>query len=444
MSHTTDWRPGPKSRELFEKAKEYLPGGVNSPVRAFRAVGGEPFFVKRAAGAYLWDADGTRYVDHVMSWGPMILGHADPDVTAAVREAAGNGSSYGAPHAGEVALAERVRRLVPSVEMMRLVSSGTEATMSAVRLARAATKRSKILKFEGNYHGHSDAFLIKAGSGLATFGRPDSPGVTPETASNTLLAPYNDLDAVRAVFAKAGREIAAVIVEPVAGNMGCIPPVDGFLEGLRAVSTEHGALLLFDEIITGFRVGPGGAQERFGVTPDLTTLGKIIGGGLPVGLYGGRADLMKMISPDGPVYQAGTLSGNPLAVAAGVATLNKLSAPGFYEGLEAKGAFLEEELRSGAKAAGVEITFHRLGSMMGFFFHPGPVRSWEEAAASNKERFVAFFRGLLRRGVYIAPSPFEAMFVSAAHTEEDLRTTAAAAREAFVESASASTGRTLT
>ncbi|MFH1279637.1 MAG: glutamate-1-semialdehyde 2,1-aminomutase [Candidatus Eisenbacteria bacterium] len=436
MSSTPVWRPGPKSRELFEKAKAFLPGGVNSPVRAFRAVGGEPFFVERAEGAYLWDVDGNRYVDHVMSWGPMILGHADPDVTAAVREAAGRGSSYGAPHAGEVALAEEVRALVPSVEMMRLVSSGTEATMSAVRLARAFTKRSKILKFEGNYHGHADSFLIKAGSGLATFGQPDSPGVTPETASNTLLAPYNDLAAVKEVFAKAGKEIAAVIVEPVAGNMGCIPPVDGFLEGLREVCGARGTLLVFDEIITGFRVGPGGAQERYGVTPDLTTLGKIIGGGLPVGLYGGRADLMKMISPDGPVYQAGTLSGNPLAVAAGVATLRKLrTAPGLYDDLEKKGAFLEGELRSAAKEAGVEVTLHRVGSMLGLFFHPGPVRSWGEASLSNRERFVVFFQGLLRRGVWIAPSPFEALFVSTAHTEEDLRTTGAAAREAFAEAA---------
>ena len=413
-----------------------MPGGVNSPVRAFRAVGGEPFFVARAAGAHVWDADGNRYVDHVMSWGPMILGHADPDVTAAVQRAAELGTSYGAPHEAEILLAEEVRALFPSVERMRLVSSGTEATMSAVRLARAHTGRSKVIKFEGNYHGHADAFLIKAGSGLATFGQPDSPGVTPETASNTLLAPYNDLSGVEAIFRQTGGEIAALIVEPVAGNMGCIPPVDGFLPGLRRLCDEHGTVLIFDEIITGFRVAPGGAQERYGVRPDLTTLGKIIGGGLPVGLYGGRADLMQMISPDGPVYQAGTLSGNPLAVAAGLTTLRKLrTTEGLYEQLEAKGATLEQGLRSAAQDAGVAITLHRVGSMLGMFFNAGPVRSWTEAAKSDRDKFTTFFRNLLLRGVWIAPSAFEVLFVSAAHTGEDLQTTITAAREAFAATA---------
>ena len=436
MSGNGAWRPGEKSRELFAEARDYLPGGVNSPVRAFRAVGGEPFFVSRAEGPFLWDADGNRYIDHVMSWGPMILGHADREVTEAVREAAGRGSSYGAPHEGEVRIAEAIRSMMPGVEKMRFVSSGTEATMSAIRLARAFTKRSKVIKFEGCYHGHADPFLIKAGSGAATFGEPDSPGVTPGTASDTLLARYNDLDSVAGLFADSKGEVAAIIVEPVAGNMGCVLPVDGFLEGLRTLCDEQGALLIFDEIITGLRVAPGGAQERFGVKPDLTTLGKIIGGGLPVGLYGGRKEILSLVSPDGPVYQAGTLSGNPLAVAAGLATLRKLGAGrAIYDELEKKGAFLEKEFRAGAEKAGLSITLHRVGSMIGFFFHPGPVRSWDDVARSEKERYTPFFLGMLERGVWIAPSPFEVLFVSAAHTESELETTAAAAVEAFAEAA---------
>ncbi len=436
MSTMTRWTPGAKSRDLYRQACDHLPGGVNSPVRAFRAVGSEPFFVDRAQGAYLWDADGNRYIDHVMSWGPLILGHADPDVTRAVTEAATRGTSFGAPHAGEVELAGEVRRLMPSIERMRLVSSGTEATMSAVRLARGVTGRAKVIKFEGNYHGHADSFLIKAGSGLATFGQPDSPGVTAETAANTLSVPYNDLGAVAALMQEAGSQIAAIIVEPAAGNMGCVPPADGFLAGLRMLCDKHGAVLIFDEIITGFRVAPGGAQERFQVTPDLTTLGKIIGGGLPVGLYGGRSDLMKSVSPEGPVYQAGTLSGNPLAVAAGLATLRKLrSASDLYEQLEQKGAHLEAGLREAAGAAGVPVTIHRLGSMLGLFFTPGPVTTWAEVARSNRERFVAFFQTLLAHGVWIAPSPFEVMFVSSAHTEEDLDRTIEAARAGFAAAA---------
>jgi glutamate-1-semialdehyde 2,1-aminomutase len=431
-----NWEPGPKSRELFERARMYLPGGVNSPVRAFRAVGGNPFFVQKAQGPFIWDVDGNRYIDYVMSWGPMILGHAHPDVTSAVEKAAGNGTSYGAPHEGEVLLAEEVRALMPSVEMMRLVSSGTEATMSAVRLARAFTQRAKVLKFEGCYHGHADSFLIKAGSGAATFGEPDSPGVTAGTASDTLLAPYNNLEAVSERFQKAGSEIAAVIVEPVAGNMGCIPPTPGFLEGLRRLCDEAGALLIFDEIITGFRVAPGGAQERYGVRPDLTTLGKILGGGLPVGAYGGRADVMKMISPDGAVYQAGTLSGNPLAVAGGLATIRRLrDNPSVYDELETKGAYLEENLRSAAEDAGIPVTIYRVGSMMGVFFVSGSVECWDQACQADRDFFVRYFQGLLRRGVWIAPSPFEALFVSAAHGEAELETTVAAAREAMKEAA---------
>lgn len=436
MSTMTRWTPGAKSRDLYQQACNRLPGGVNSPVRAFRAVGTEPFFVDRAEGAYLWDVDGNRYIDHVMSWGPLILGHADPDVTRAVTGAAARGTSYGAPHAGEVELAEEVHRSIPSIERMRLVSSGTEATMSAVRLARGITGRAKVVKFEGNYHGHADSFLIKAGSGLATFGQPDSPGVTAETASNTLSVPYNDLGAAAALMQAAGPEIAAIIVEPAAGNMGCIPPAQGFLTGLRKLCDQHGALLIFDEIITGFRVAPGGAQERFGVKPDLTTLGKIIGGGLPVGLYGGRTDLMKSVSPDGPIYQAGTLSGNPLAVAAGLATLRKLrTTAGLYDELEQKGARLETGLREAAEAAGVPVTIHRLGSMLGLFFQAGPVTTWAEVVRSSRDQFVAFFLALLARGVWIAPSPFEAMFVSTAHTAEDLDRTIEGARAAFAAAA---------
>ncbi|MBD3334580.1 MAG: glutamate-1-semialdehyde 2,1-aminomutase [Candidatus Eisenbacteria bacterium] len=436
MSLKETWQPGAESRRLFQRARQWIPGGVNSPVRAFRSVGGEPFFVERAEGPYVWDADGNRYIDFVGSWGPMILGHAHPEVVQAVQAAASRGTSFGAPHAGEVELAEIVGGMMPAVEKMRLVNSGTEATMSAVRLARAHTKRSKVVKFVGCYHGHADSFLIQAGSGAATFGQPDSPGVTPGTAADTLAVNYNDLKAVEALFAGNLDEIAAVIVEPVAGNMGCVPPVDGFLEGLREICDRRGSLLIFDEVITGFRLGPGGAQERFGVRPDLTTLGKILGGGLPVGAYGGRRDLMDEISPDGPVYQAGTLSGNPLAVAAGLGALRHVQGrPGLYDELEQKGAYLEQELRRGAEAAGIPLTVHRLGSMLGLFFHPGPVRTWDEVSASDRGAFTAYFAGLLKRGVWIAPSPFEAMFVSAAHGDEDLQVAAAAMQAALREAA---------
>jgi glutamate-1-semialdehyde 2,1-aminomutase len=416
---------------MFDRAKELMPGGVNSPVRAFRNVDCEPFFVQRAEGAYVWDADGNRYVDFVGSWGPMILGHRHPEVIEAVRNAALLGTSFGAPHEAEVLLADEVSALFPSIEMMRLVSSGTEAAMSALRLARGYTKRSKVIKFEGCYHGHADAFLIKAGSGAATFGEPDSPGVTPGTAADTLSARYNDLDSVKEIFRRHGDDIAAVMVEPVAGNMGCIPPAPGFLEGLRRLCDVQGSLLVFDEVITGFRVGPGGAQGRFNIRPDVTALGKILGGGLPVGAFGGRREVMKLLSPEGPVYQAGTLSGNPLAVAGGLATIRILRREeGLYDELESKGAFIEKSLRSAAEAAGIPLTVHRIGSLLGFFFHPGPVLSWDDVQKSDRDRFKALFRGLLARGVSIAPSPFESLFVSTAHTHEDLEL----AREAFHDS----------
>ncbi len=438
MVSETAWEPGKKSAERFARAERLFPGGVNSPVRAFRAVGGRPFFVERAEGPFLWDVDDNRYIDYVMSWGPAILGHADPDVTEAIRSAAARGASFGACHEGEVLLAEEVNALMPWIETMRFVSSGTEATMSAARLARAFTGRPRIVKFEGCYHGHADPFLVKAGSGAATFGEPDSPGVPEKTASDTLTLPYNDLRAVEERFMRDGDTIAAVFVEPVAGNMGCIPPAEGFLEGLRRLSTASGALLVFDEVITGFRVAPGGAAERYGVRPDLATLGKILGGGLPVGLYGGRREIMERVSPAGPVYQAGTLSGNPTAMAAGLAVLRKLrGAPGTYEDLETKGALLERGLQRGASEAGIPVTIHRVGSMLGLFFHPGPVRSWSEAAASDRKKYAAFFQGLLRRGIWIAPSPFEALFVSTAHAERTIEETAAAAREAFLEAAAA-------
>ena len=430
------WNAGPRSRELYSRAVDLLPGGVNSPVRAFKAVGGEPFFVDRAEGPYVFDTDGNRYIDFIGSWGPLILGHAPPDVVEAVSATARRGTSFGAPHEAEVLLAEEIRAAMPSVELMRLVNSGTEATMSAIRLARAHTGRSKIVKFVGCYHGHADPFLVKAGSGAATFGQPDSPGVTPATVADTLVADYNDLDSVAVLFEEHGEDVAAVIVEPVAGNMGCVPPVDGFLAGLGALSDKYEAVLIFDEIITGFRVAPGGAQELYGVTPDLTTLGKVVGGGLPVGAYGGRRDIVEKVSPVGPVYQAGTLSGNPLAVAAGRATLGRLrSDPGIYDELERLGARMEQILRGAADEAGLELTVNRVGSMMGMFFGKGPITSWESVAASDKERFVGLFNGLLARGVSIAPSAFEALFVSAAHTDGVLDEAEQAFRAAMKEAA---------
>lgn len=424
-----------RSERAFAEAQRYMPGGVNSPVRAFRAVGGTPPFIERGQGSRLTDVDGNVYIDYVCSWGPLIAGHAHPAVTARLHEAVDRGTSYGAPTEAETELARLVVEMVPSIEMVRFVNSGTEATMSALRLARGATGRDKIVKFAGCYHGHADALLSTAGSGVLTLGIPSGPGVTAGTAADTISLPFNDLDAVRAVFAESGDQIAAVIVEPVAGNMGVIPPAEGFLEGLREITREHGALLIFDEVITGFRVAPGGAQERYGVLPDLTCLGKIIGGGLPVGAYGGRRDLMEQMAPLGPVYQAGTLSGNPLAMAAGIATLELLREPGTYERLEALGAQLAEEMTRAAEAAGVPLTVNRVGSMLTGFFTEGPVTDYASATAADTTRYARFHQAMLARGVYLAPSQFEAAFVSLAHTAEDLEQTAEAAMAAMREAA---------
>jgi len=426
-------RPTTRSAQLFARAGHVLPGGVNSPVRAFNAVGGQPYFVDRAKGPHVWDADGNRYIDFVGSWGPLILGHAPEEVIGAIESAARRGTSFGAPHEGEIELAAKVTAMMPSVEMMRMVNSGTEATMSAIRLARGFTGRPKIIKFEGCYHGHADPFLIKAGSGAATFGVPNSPGVTPGTVADTLVATYNDLESVADLLDRDGADVAAIIVEPIAGNMGCVPPAEGFLEGLRDLCDKYDALLIFDEVITGFRVAPGGAQERFGVRADLTTLGKVLGGGLPVGAYGGRRDVMEKISPVGPVYQAGTLSGNPLAVAAGLAAIGRLGGDGkIYEDLEAKGARMEEILRSTAGSAGVPLTVNRVGSMLGFFLNPGPVDSWKAVADSDSgDGFSTLFGALLEGGVAIAPSAFECLFVSAAHDDETLSGAEATFEKAF-------------
>jgi glutamate-1-semialdehyde 2,1-aminomutase len=412
-----------RSAELFDRAKGVLPGGVNSPVRAFRAVGGTPFFVARAQGARLTDVDGRTYLDYVGSWGPLLLGHAHPAVMEAIRAAVERGWSYGAPCEAEVELAELVRQRMPSVEMVRFVNSGTEATMAAVRLARAATKRDVILKFEGCYHGHADAFLVKAGSGVATLGLPDSPGVPSALAALTVTVPFNDSAAVSEVFRQRGREIAAVIVEPYVGNAGFIPPDPEFHPLLRALCDRSGALLIFDEVMTGFRVASGGAQARLGVTPDLTTLGKIIGGGMPVGAYGGRADLMRMIAPEGPVYQAGTLSGNPVAMAAGLATLRATAAPGFYEGLERTTARLVAGLVDAARRQGVPLTAGHAGSMWGTYFVAGPVHDFAQAKRSDTALFARWHRAALARGIFLAPSAFEAGFVSSAHTDADITET---------------------
>jgi glutamate-1-semialdehyde 2,1-aminomutase len=416
-----------RSQELFERARVRIPGGVNSPVRAFRAVGGQPRFIARARGARVFDEDGNELIDHVGSWGPMILGHGHPAVLEAILAQAAVGISYGAPCRLEVEMAEMVTRLVPSVEVVRMVSSGTEATISAVRLARAATGRSRIVKFEGCYHGHGDAFLIKAGSGAATFGVPDSPGVPEGVARETLSARFNSLDSVRALFSEAPGTIAAVIVEPVAGNMGVVPPKPGFLEGLQETTRRDGALLVFDEVMTGFRLAPGGAQERYAVQPDLTTLGKVLGGGLPVGAYGGRRDLMEQVAPAGPVYQAGTLSGNPLAMAAGLATLRAIEADlDFYSRLEARGRALEEAIGATIARHGYPARLARVGSMWTLFFTPREVTDWQSAAAADTARFARWFRAMLDRGVYVAPSQFEANFLSSAHTDSDIETTARA------------------
>ena len=409
-----------RSSELFDRAKRVLPGGVNSPVRAFRAVGGTPFFVAHGHGSSLADVDGEEYLDYVCSWGALILGHAHPVVLDAVRAAAGRGWTYGAPCEAEVDLAEEVRQRMPSLEMMRFVNSGTEATMAAVRLARAATGRDIILKFDGCYHGHADSFLVKAGSGVATLGLPDSPGVPTALASLTLTAPFNDARSVADLFREHADRIAAVIVEPYVGNAGFIPPESDFHPALRSLCDRHGALLIFDEVMTGFRVAAGGAQERLGVKPDLTTLGKIVGGGFPVGVYGGRADLMKRVAPEGPVYQAGTLSGNPVAMAAGLATLRETSKPGFYETLNRRTDRLVSGLQNMARRNGVAVTTGHAGSMWGLYFTPGPVRSYADARQSDTALFARWHKAALARGVFLAPSAFEAGFVSAAHSDADI------------------------
>ncbi len=420
-----------RSETLFEEAKRYLPGGVNSPVRAFRAVGGTPRFIERAAGARLLDADGRSYIDYVGSWGPMILGHAHPEVVKAVQVAAERGTSFGAPTALETELAKAVCDAVPSVEMVRFVNSGTEAVMGALRLARAATKRDAIVKIAGGYHGALDSLLVQAGSGVATLGLPDSPGVPADFVRHTYTVEYNDLEAARALFAKEGRKIAALIVEPVPGNFGVAVPAPGYLEGVRRLTREHGALLVFDEVMSGFRVAYGGAQALYEVTPDLTTLGKVIGGGLPVGAYGGRRDLMSMVAPAGPVYQAGTLSGNPLAMVAGLTTLRLLRKPGVYEQLEATSAALVEGLAGVARRAGIAVTTNRVGSMFTSFFCEGPVTSYASARQAETGRYAKFFSAMLDGGVYLAPSQFEAAFVSTAHGPDEVAATVAAAERAF-------------
>ncbi|MBR4249511.1 MAG: glutamate-1-semialdehyde 2,1-aminomutase [Verrucomicrobia bacterium] len=416
------------SEELFKKALQYLPGGVNSPVRAFRAVGGNPFFVNKAKGCRIWDVDGNEYVDYVGTWGPAIHGHAHPRIVRAVQETAVYGTSFGIPNPLEVKMAEMIRSLVPSVEKVRMCNSGTEATMSAIRLARGFTGREKIIKFEGCYHGHADSLLVKAGSGALTFGYPDSAGVPAAFTQHTLLAPYNDLDAVKALFAANPGAIAGIIVEPVPGNSGVFAPLPGFLEGLREVTEANGALLIFDEVMTGFRVAKGGAQERFGIKPDLSCFGKIIGGGLPVGAFGGRAEIMDYLAPLGPVYQAGTLSGNPLAMAAGIASLELLLENDCYTRLEQLGQQLESGMQDAAKSAGIPVRFNRVGAMFCAYFTDQPVHNLADAMKSDRERFARYFRGMLEQGIFLAPSQFEAGFLSTVHTEADIETTIRAAR----------------
>ncbi|BCU05595.1 glutamate-1-semialdehyde 2,1-aminomutase [Allochromatium tepidum] len=420
-----------RSHDLFAAAQRHIPGGVNSPVRAFRGVGGDPVFFESASGPHAIDADGKCYIDYVGSWGPMILGHAHPEVLAAVRERLDKGLSFGAPTELETVMADKVCELVPSMDMVRMVSSGTEATMSALRLARGYTGRDKIVKFEGCYHGHADSLLVKAGSGALTFGEPSSPGVPAALAELTITLRYNDLAQVRETFAEIGSEIACIIVEPVAGNMNCIPPVPGFLEGLREVCDQYGSVLIFDEVMTGFRVALGGAQAHYGIKPDLTALGKVIGGGMPVGAFGGKQEIMSRLSPLGPVYQAGTLSGNPIAMAAGLKTLELISAPGFYDQLSAKVTTLMTGLRERAAAAGIALTTNQAGGMFGIFFTDQQVTNYEQATACNQDRFKAFFHGMLERGVYLAPSAFEAGFVSIMHTDDHLQATLDAAADTF-------------
>ncbi len=418
------------SHRLFESAQNIFPGGVNSPVRAWKSVGGEPRFIERGQGATIFDADENAYLDYVGSWGPLILGHAHPRVVAAIRDAAIRGTSYGAPCELEIELGKCIRRAMPSIEMLRFVSSGTEATMSAIRLARAFTRRDKIVKFDGGYHGHADFLLAKAGSGVATLGLPDSAGVPASIAATTLITPYNDLDSVVKLFDAHRDEIAAVIIEPIAGNMGVVPPCDGFLAGLREITCANNALLIFDEVITGLRVAWGGAQSLYNIQPDLTCLGKIIGGGLPVGAYGGRREIMQLVAPLGPVYQAGTLSGNPLAMAAGIATLDAIAAvPNAYAQLDARGAQLEQGLRDGARRAEIPVTINRVGSMLTAFFAELPITNYQTAKLSNTKRYATFFHGMLNHGIYLAPSQFEAAFVSLAHSEIDIARTVESAFE---------------
>jgi glutamate-1-semialdehyde 2,1-aminomutase len=422
---------GAKSRKLFEEAKKHIPGGVNSPVRAFRSVGGEPLFIKKAKGSRIVDADGRTYIDYVLSWGPMILGHAHPQVTAALRKAVSNGTSYGAPTELEITLAKMVKKAFPSIEMVRMCSSGTEATMSAIRVARGFTGRDKILKFGGGYHGHGNSLLVKAGSGVATFGLPDSPGVPADLAKLTLTVAYNDLEAVKEISVREGEQIACIIVEPVAGNMGCVPPEPGFLEGLREVCDKYGIVLILDEVMTGFRVAYGGAQQLYGIKPDLTCLGKVIGGGLPVGAFGGRREIMEKVAPVGPIYQAGTLSGNPLAMTAGIETLKLLGRPGIYKTLDKASASLEQGLRDAATEAGVPVTFNRVGSMFTGFFTDRKVHDFASAKTSDTARFGKFFLSMLKNGVNLAPSQFEAAFMSLAHNRADIARTIEAARKSL-------------
>ncbi len=421
-----------KSEELFLKAQKCIPGGVNSPVRAFKSVGGTPLFIERAEGAYLYDVDGKRYIDYVGSWGPMIAGHANPEIIEAVQQAASKGLSYGAPTEIEITMAERIKELMPSIEMVRMVSSGTEATMSAIRLARGFTGRDNIVKFEGGYHGHGDSLLVKAGSGALTLGEPNSPGVPAALAQHTLTLDYNNIEQVDALFKKMGDEIACIIVEPVAGNMNCIPPVEGFLDKLRQVCDQYGAVLIFDEVMTGFRVALGGAQSVYNITPDLTTLGKIIGGGMPVGAFGGRKDIMQALSPIGPVYQAGTLSGNPIAMTAGLKTLEIISRDGFYEDLNKKTTAFVVDMLAVAKKNNIGLTSNQVGAMFGLFFTDiEGVKSFDEVMQCNVEQFNLFFHGMLEAGINFAPSAYEAGFVSSAHTCEDLQQTVIAAEKVF-------------
>ena len=420
-----------KSIKYFQAAQNLIPGGVDSPVRAFKAVGGQPLFIEHGAGPYLYDVDGNRYIDYVLSWGPLVLGHAHPAVVNAVQHAAALGTSFGAPSPLEIELAQLINELMPSIEMIRFVNSGTEATMTALRLARAYTGRTKIIKFEGCYHGHADLLLVQAGSGVATLGLPDSPGVPAATVADTLVARFNDLESVETLFKKFDGQIAAVIVEPVAGNMGVVPPTEGFLAGLRKITTEHGALLIFDEVMTGFRAGLHGAQALYKITPDLTALGKVIGGGLPVGAYGGKREIMQMVAPAGPMYQAGTLSGNPLAMSAGITTLNQIKQPGVWENLEKTAAALEEGIASAAQKTGIPITQTRVGTMFCTFFSEKTPTDWSSVKTADTNRFGKFFRSMLENGVYLAPSQFEAGFISTAHHDEAVNHTIEAAKFAF-------------